>query len=95
MILRFGKFKGQKLSETPQWYQDWLLKQPWFKAPKKTKTNSDVEDAHRALRGWDGFSRKGQAAYDRIFEWEKKMAEAEDCRTGICTCCEGSMYYGL
>lgn len=92
MILRFGKFKGQKLSDTPQWYQDWLLKQDWFKAPKKTTA---VEDAHRALRGWDGYGRKGQAAYDAIFEWEKKQAEIEDCRVGICTCCEGSMYYGL
>ena len=33
-ILKFGKFKGQKLSDTPQWYQDWLLNQDWFKANK-------------------------------------------------------------
>lgn len=33
-ILKFGKFKGQKLSDTPQWYQDWLLSQDWFKSNK-------------------------------------------------------------
>lgn len=31
--LKFGKFKGQKFSETPTWYQNWLLKQDWFNAP--------------------------------------------------------------
>jgi hypothetical protein len=30
-VLNFGKFKGQKLSETPTWYQTWLCKQDWFK----------------------------------------------------------------
>ena len=90
MILRFGKFKGQKLSDTPQWYQDWLTKQDWFKVP----TQQD-KPPHQKLRGWNGYSRRGQAAYDEVFEWEKKQAAIEDCREGICTCCEGSMYYGL
>jgi len=33
-ILKFGKFKGQKLSNTPAWYQEWLLNQEWFKLDK-------------------------------------------------------------
>jgi uncharacterized protein (DUF3820 family) len=36
MTLRFGKYKGQQFENTPKSpYQDWLMKQDWFKAPKK------------------------------------------------------------
>lgn len=31
MRLRFGKFKGERLEDTPSWYREWLLKQEWFK----------------------------------------------------------------
>ena len=34
MILKFGKFKGEKFEDTPIWYQEWLMKQDWFKKPK-------------------------------------------------------------
>ena len=34
MILKFGKYKGQQFENTPKSYQDWLLNQDWFKAPK-------------------------------------------------------------
>lgn len=37
MKLRFGKYKGQEFENTPKSYQDWLLKQDWFKAPKVQK----------------------------------------------------------
>lgn len=30
MKLRFGKYKGEQLENTPKWYQDWLLSQDWF-----------------------------------------------------------------
>lgn len=50
---------------------------------------------HNQLNGWDGHSKKGQAIYDAIFEQEKHEAERMDCKTGICSCCEDSMYYGL
>ena len=62
MILKFGKFKGAKLSETPEWYQNWLLKQDWFKQPAP---------AHQQLNGWGGYSKKGESIYDAIFEQEK------------------------
>jgi len=29
-VLSFGKFKGKKLSETPEYYQEWLKRQPWW-----------------------------------------------------------------
>ena len=35
-ILKFGKFKGVEFNSTPQWYQNWLLKQDWFNAPQKS-----------------------------------------------------------
>jgi uncharacterized protein (DUF3820 family) len=31
--LKFGKYKGQQFNQTPKFYQDWLLKQDWFKFP--------------------------------------------------------------
>jgi len=34
--LKFGKYKGQEFSSTPKSYQDWLLKQDWFKMPTNT-----------------------------------------------------------
>jgi uncharacterized protein (DUF3820 family) len=91
MKLRFGKYKGLQFEDTPKSYQKWLLSQKWFKAPKQKKTLP----LHQQLNGWDGHSRKGQAVYDAIFELEKAEALKQDCREGICTCCEGSMYYGL
>jgi hypothetical protein len=86
MTLRFGKHKGQQFENTPKNYQDWLLKQNWFKTQKPL---------HQQLMGWDGYSKKGEAVYNSIFEQEKKMSEKEDCRQGICYCCEYSKYYGI
>lgn len=89
MKLRFGKYKGQQFANTPKSYQDWLLKQDWFKSPQ-------VKPLHQqSLNGWDGHSRRGQAIYDAIFEQEKAESLKEMCREGICSCCEDSMYYGI
>ena len=86
--LKFGKFKGQLFSQTPDWYQEWLSKQVWFKMPQD-------KPLHQQLNGWDGYSRKGEAIYDAIFEQEKAEQDADMCREGICSCCEDSMYYGI
>lgn len=85
-VLKFGKFKGQEFSNTPSWYQEWLPKQEWFKSPKPL---------HQQLNGWDGYSRKGEAIYDAIFEHEKNQALKQDCRMRICSCCQDSTYYGM
>lgn len=37
MLLKFGKFKGQDFSSTPQWYQKWLSQQDWFKTNGSSK----------------------------------------------------------
>ena len=71
-LLTFGKFKGQTLESTPEWYQRWLLQQPWFNKPKSEKP------LHNQLVGWDGHSLKGQAVYDQIFEREMADAEKHD-----------------
>jgi len=89
MTLKFGKFKGTKLQDTPQWYQDWLSKQDWF---NKTKPQKPL---HQQLNGWNGYSRRGQAIYDAIFEQEKAQGLKEMCNEGICSCCEDSIYYGI
>ena len=90
MQLTFGKFKGRKFEDAPKWYQDWLLKQSWFSLSAEKK-----QPLHQQLNGWDGYGKKGETVYNQIFEQEKKQALKQDCRRGICTCCGGSMYYGL
>ena len=86
MVLTFGKFKGQELSETPAWYQIWLNNQPWFNNPKPL---------HKKLASWDGNSRRGEAVYNAIFEQEKAQSLKRDCVESICTCCKDSKYYGI
>jgi hypothetical protein len=86
MILRFGKYKGMRVEETPQNYQDWLNNQPWFQ-------HTGEKPLHQKLRGWDGHSAKGQAVYDQIFEQEKAEGDDYDNRTGWYK--PGGMYYGI
>ena len=78
--LKFGKFKGQQFKSTPQTYQKWLLQQEWFKLP----TNELIPPIFR-----------GEEQEWAYFEYEKKMAEKDDCRLGICSCCPDSQYYGI
>ena len=87
MTLRFGKYKGKQFNNTPKSYQNWLLKQDWFKAPRQEKP------LHKQLNGWDGHSQKGQAIYDDIFNQEKAQAESLDKISGMYD--EGGMYYGI
>lgn len=72
-ILKFGKFKGKLVKDTPIWYQEWLKKQKWFNKPIQPD-----KPLHKQLNGWDGHSRKGQAIYDAIFEKEKEETEKYD-----------------
>ena len=70
--LRFGKFKGQKFNETPKYYQDWLLKQDWFKLSNETYNPSrEISNGSNMLKNWNGISKNGEAIYDNIFEAEK------------------------
>lgn len=90
MILKFGKFKGQELSSTPEWYQLWLSQQTWFNKPR-VKEKSLTQQ----LQGWDGHSKKGEAIYDAIFEEEKAQGEEYDKMFHLTTNDPYSMYYGL
>lgn len=74
-ILKFGKFKGQQFSETPTWYQNWLLKQDWFKAPQQSteiyNPSKEISVGSSRLANWNGYSKRGEAIYNNIFEAEK------------------------
>lgn len=87
-VLKFGKFKGQTFEQTPKWYQEWLIKQDWFNKPTAT-----TKPLHKQLKGWDGYSRRGQAIYDQIFEQEKAEGDNYDKMIGFYE--EGGMYYGV
>ena len=77
-ILKFGKFKGKQFSDTPQWYQKWLLKQEWFNKP----TTDTISSLSNQLNGWDGYSKWGEAIYDKIFELEKMESDMMYCDCG-------------
>jgi len=90
MILKFGKYKGEKFQDTPISYQNWLMKQDWFNKPKTVKKAIPL---HKQLNGWDGYSRKGEAVYNAIFEQEKAEWNAYDKRQGWYE--EDGMYFGM
>jgi hypothetical protein len=79
-ILKFGKFKGQNFDTTPIWYQNWLLKQDWYKKPIEQDSlilaQKRFSNAANRLRGWDGYSRRGWAIENEMFEAEKAIEDA-------------------
>lgn len=79
-ILKFGKYKGQMFLSTPTSYQQWLLKQDWFKVPVELtevqQASKSVSQLSNQLKGWNGYSKRGAAIYDSIFEAEKRMDDA-------------------
>jgi len=87
--LKFGKYKGKEFLSTPKSYQTWLITQDWFKVP------STEEKMPKISSSWNGYSRKGEAQEWAVFEWEKRQSLKDDCRMEICTCCIGSLYYGM
>jgi uncharacterized protein (DUF3820 family) len=84
--LKFGKYKGQQFVNTPKSYQDWLLKQDWFKIPAKMDELSIVQKemskVSNSLKGWNGYSKKGQFAYDRMFQLEQMESDIMYCNCG-------------
>ena len=74
--LAFGKHKGQNFLSTPISYQNWLLSQDWFKVPTKVSPSKQISQLSSKLGGWNGYSRKGAAIYDAIFEAEKAEEDA-------------------
>ena len=85
-ILKFGKYKGVDFLKTPKHYQEWLLKQEWFKLPIKMDglllVQKEMSKVGNSLRGWDGYSKKGDAAYSRMFELEKMESDIMYCNCG-------------
>lgn len=73
--LSFGKFKGQRFCDTPDWYQQWLQKQKWF---NKATVKKETPLHQKSLKGWDGHGSRGQAIYEAKFEEEMREAEKHD-----------------
>ena len=78
--LKFGKYKGQQFLSTPTYYQNWLLKQDWFKVPNELsevqKASKQISELSGQLKGWDGKSSRGAAIYDSIFDAEVALDQA-------------------
>ena len=78
--LKFGKYKGLQFLSTPISYQNWLLAQDWFKMPvvlnEMQQAQKMISQCASKLKGWDGYSKSGQVAYDNMFEAEKAMDAA-------------------
>ena len=78
--LKFGKYKGQMFLSTPDSYQQWLLKQEWFKVPVQLtevqQASKTISQLSGQLKNWNGHSTRGAAIYDSIFEAEKAMDNA-------------------
>jgi uncharacterized protein (DUF3820 family) len=78
--LKFGKYKGQMFLSTPTSYQQWLLKQDWFKVPVELtevqQASKSVSQLSNQLKGWDGYSTRGAAIYDSLFDAEVVLDEA-------------------
>jgi len=85
--LKFGKFKGQDFYSTPKYYQDWLLKQDWFKLPVERKDDllevqKEMSKTANSLRNWNGYSKRGEAQYSRMFELEQMESDIMYCNCG-------------
>jgi uncharacterized protein (DUF3820 family) len=78
--LKFGKYKGQDFSNTPKSYQEWLLKQDWFKMPTNLtplqQAEKQISSLSNQLKNWDGYSKRGSAIYDAMFDAEQAMDSA-------------------
>jgi hypothetical protein len=86
--LKFGKYKGQNFLDTPKDYQCWLLKQDWFKAPindELTNAQRQFSNAAKKLGNWNGYSARGAAIYDNMFEAEKGIDNAIFNTSDMCS----------
>ena len=84
--LKFGKHKGVEFLSTPKSYQDWLLKQDWFKAPQTLtamqQAQKNVSVLSSNLKGWNGYSRNGAATEMHLFQAEMAIEDLMYCDCG-------------
>ena len=76
--LKFGKFKGQKFNETPAWYQEWLLKQDWFKIPVDSTSNT-IDNAAKAFSNAHNYAKTtnySDRSIDSMFDAEQMLDDA-------------------
>lgn len=77
MTLKFGKFKGQDFESTPKWYQEWLLKQDWFKMPNKQVSSlSSAEKAFSQAHNYAISTNYSERSIDSMFDAEQMLDNA-------------------
>ncbi len=78
MTLTFGKFKGQELSSTPKWYQNWLAKQDWFTMPSNQTANSlsTAEKAFSKAHNYAISANYSEHSIDAMFDAEQMLDDA-------------------
>lgn len=86
--LKFGKHKGMQFLSTPKSYQQWLLAQDWFKVPtvltELQQAQKNISQLSNQIRGWDGYSSRGAAIYDAMFDAEQAMDSALEDEQKYC-----------
>ena len=83
-ILTFGKFKGQNFNQTPDWYQNWLVKQDWFKipTPKSSSNGSSV------IKSWGVYYVPTREAY-LCAGFRKELEYEFQTQDKAIICCDG------
>jgi uncharacterized protein (DUF3820 family) len=76
-ILKFGKYKGQDFYSTPKSYQNWLLSQDWFKAPKQAADLWNVVVIFEREYAMATGCKSETLHYNLSFEDAKDLKEAE------------------
>lgn len=77
MTLKFGKFKGQDFESTPKWYQDWLLKQDWFKMPSNQASSlSNAEKVFSKAHNYAIKTNYSERSIDAMFDAEQMLDSA-------------------
>ena len=80
MLLKFGKFKGQDFSQTPQWYQNWLLNQDWFKLEQPSQP--------KQIKAWGVYYNPNHEGY-AFAGLKPELVAKHDCQEEAIKVCEG------
>jgi hypothetical protein len=84
-ILKFGKYKGEKFENTPVWYQNWLLKQDWFKKPtaqKQAKTAAEYGVFYVATERARIFAGVKDELLKKFSSFEEAQIYCDSCNIG-------------
>jgi uncharacterized protein (DUF3820 family) len=77
-VLKFGKYKGQNFYSTPKSYQNWLISQDWFKAPKQALDLWNVIKVYETEYAMGTGCKSEVIHYNLPFESAKHLREVEE-----------------